>query len=208
MKTAITKTAGTEVEAARARYIDALKDYKVAGDYIYKFCKKLVKLIDDGLKDTLFEIAKELGYNTAIFADFEKIGRGMMDERLIAGGGKAKQFIIKLPLSTQKDLLDNGADLVVADGTVRHIDVGKIASIEQCKQLFNGTEVRSEADQLIYIDNIQVYDKPAKKCVEDGAVVVKDIVEIRSHSKCIYKIDALEMNRLMNDILTGRNRIY
>ena len=177
MKSEITKTVETDVEVTkRTRCIDALKDYAISGEYIGKFCKKLVSLIDDGLKDTLIEIAKEFGYETALFPDFEKIGRGMMDERLIYGGGKGKRFIIKLPLSTQKDLLDNGADLVVADGTVRHIDVIKLESTEQCKQLFDGTKVRSETDQKVYIDHIQVYEDAPKQAVEPWFIKRNEVV--------------------------------
>lgn len=112
------------VEAARI-YVDALDNGNMTRDDFAAECRGIPPSAWNGL---------------------EAVGRGIIDRRLLWGGGRASTYLRRLPLSEQSRALDEGVRLITTGGdslTVRVEDMTK----EQCDLAFAPDHLRSLGEQ-------------------------------------------------------------
>ena len=203
------KTTQTEVVNA-VRPMETLKNLirkgmELTGEGLAMAGEAYVEAVDNypGFKEKFIDEHKSI--DSSYWKLIEKLGRKQIHPRLMFGAGKVYSAVRKLPYSDQTIVSEKGFTLLVNAGETLKVSLDAITDKQVDQGIIRG-RLASLDEQRAYIESYKVYETPAKKRVDDGAVVVRGIVEIRSHGKIIYKIDALEMNRLMNDILTGRSQ--
>lgn len=86
------------------------------------------------------------------WSQFESIGRGVVDVRLLLGdGGPHRSRIKALPFALQERILEGEKfDLLVDDGEVLKVDMRSVTS-DQASQLFAGAHLRTPAEQKAWM---------------------------------------------------------
>jgi hypothetical protein len=116
----------------------------------------------------------DLGINRELLRRLEKLGRGQISPRLVFSTTTGERRLHCLPLSEQEHLLDQGVEVLGAEGDHRRIPVAQL-SPAQCKQVFGAHGVRTLAEQRTWIEE----HKPQPVAVLDRDYSVnKDSVTI------------------------------
>lgn len=88
-----------------------------------------------------------------MLANFELVGRGQWDARVIDGIYAPVHHILRrLPISQQRELLDHGVDVLTVDSGMLRVQITDL-SPDQIHQVFRGRIVRTEAQQRAWIED-------------------------------------------------------
>jgi len=85
----------------------------------------------------------------SVWYALESVGRGMLDKRLLFGGGHAKNKLKRMPVSKQKQALDNGLEVLINGETL--IVKPDQMTAPQVGQVFGLDKVRTIAEQKNYV---------------------------------------------------------
>jgi hypothetical protein len=85
---------------------------------------------------------------------FEQVGRGLIDQRLLYGGGNAQAELRRLPVSTQKEVLDKGVKLLTKRGDHMMVKVENLTTAQKA-QVFDKHSVRDLAAQRAWQEDRQ-----------------------------------------------------
>lgn len=115
----------------------------------------IVQLLDDhGM--TIGEIAESSEFLTEdIVTRFEQLGRKQLVPKLLIADYPAAKYIIKLPFSEQKRVIEGSVELLVMSGkesTTLMVKPENMTSA-QCRQVFNGDQVRSIGAQRAWLED-------------------------------------------------------
>jgi hypothetical protein len=125
---------------------------------------------------------------------FEQIGRGLIDQRLLYGGGNAQAELRRLPVSTQKEVLDKGVKLLTKRGDHMMVKVENLTTAQKA-QVFDKHNVRDLAAQRSWQEDRQrsivvenetpayevkggrlVVFKPCKISKQELAIILSEVV--------------------------------
>lgn len=180
-----------EVEKSINKFRDGIKQ---ATQKIVEACELYVKIIDkypecqDQFKKEIPEIPPSAWYS------FEAVGRKWIDYRLLWGGGRAGKYLKKLPLSEQRNALDNGIKMLVKiDNNWDEIKVKpEKMTIDQVKQAFDRKIIRDIPAQRAYIEsnNVDCYNNTQVlpyKIINHKLIIVKPVELSKKEMKQILK---------------------
>lgn len=105
---------------------------------------------DSSMKDAFAESCP--GIPPGAWAGLEAVGRGILDRRLLWGGGRAASYLRRLPVSEQKAALDAGVQMVTAKGDTLRVMPEKMTSA-QCHQVFAADHIRDAGEQRAWIES-------------------------------------------------------
>lgn len=100
----------------------------------------------------------------------ERVGRGQLDVRIVAGNASWGNKLEKLPLSDQKRALDDRLPLLLENGDVLHVSVSDIRQ-RQADQLFAFDHIRDLAAQRAFIENQKLEEEKKRVKTTDSAHV-------------------------------------
>ena len=100
----------------------------------------------------------------------ESVGVGALDARLLLGGSFGACCARRLPSHSQKEVLDNGVNVLVAGGDILRVKLDALTS-DQAKQVFAGDHVRDPGAQRAWLESRKTPDAPA---TEGPAATVKN----------------------------------
>jgi len=187
----------TEVAMAIQQELEKAEDAILLASKIY------VSYIDDE-KAKVRELKELLGFSYETYVSMERIGRGIMDQRLIFTETKARKKLAAAPKSQQKKALDKGLEVLVDNGEVLRVKIDDLTS-NQIKQVFAGDHVRSIAEQKNYIRNRKAQMEFAAKLnipkVEKEPEKILPIYEIKKGKLIINKPTELSRKEVF-DILS------
>lgn len=115
----------------------------------------VVQLLDEqGL--TISDIAQTSEFLTEdIVTRFEQLGRKQLLPRLLVADYPAAKHLVRLPYSEQKRAVENSLDLLVCEGkeaSILKVGVENLTPT-QCRQVFDGDQVRSIGAQRAWIED-------------------------------------------------------
>jgi hypothetical protein len=114
---------------------------------------------------TISEIAETSEFLTEdILTRFEQLGRKQLIPRLLVADYPAARHLVRLPYSEQKRAVEKSIDLLLFDGkdtSVLKVSVENLTPA-QCRQVFDGDEVRSTGAQRAWLE-----DKRATQEIRD-----------------------------------------
>ena len=173
LKTKTNKTKGLKMKVVKFKTVDqyamAIQDELQKAECSIKLASEIfVDCIDTDVKKSK-KLKEMLGLSESTYISMEKIGRGQVDERLIFAGNNARRKLLSMPLSNQKQALDEGIEVLVDNNDVLRVQVDNLNS-NQLKQVFKGDHIRSIAEQKNYLCD-------RKKQLEYAAVIEKKRVE-------------------------------
>lgn len=135
----------------------------------------IVQLLDEhGM--TIAEIAESSEFLTEdIVTRFEQLGRKQLFPRLLVADYPAAKYIIKLPYSEQKRVIEGSVELLVLNGKESTTLMVKPENMTpaQCRQVFAGDQVRSIGAQRAWLE-----DKRSMKEIADAII----------NSDALYKV--------------------
>lgn len=115
----------------------------------------VVQLLDEqGL--TISDIAQTSEFLTEdIVTRFEQLGRKQLIPRLLVADYPAAKHLVRLPYSEQKRAVETSLDLLVCEG--KETNILKVAvenlTTSQCRQVFDGDQIRSMGAQRAWIED-------------------------------------------------------
>lgn len=127
-----------------------------ATENIYSASKIYVEAIDSDpdFKETFQEAFQET-IPTSAWIGFENVGRGVMHQKLLFGGGVNSQYIKKLGISDQDKILNGtSVKMLTSTGDTLMVDAREISKL-QANQIFNGSAIRTITEQRAYIESLK-----------------------------------------------------
>lgn len=141
--------------------------------------------------------AKVPGIPASAWNGLEAVGRGILDRRLLWGGGRAASYLRRLPPSQQTAALDNGVSIVTAKGESLRVQVETMTK-DQCELVFAPDHIRTVGEQRAMIEAPKRLEPVAlEDCESDGPY------EIRAHKLIINRPLALtvaDVKRLLRQM--------
>ncbi len=142
---------------------------------ISKACKLYVEVIDAN-PDASERFRSELPFiSEACWANFELVGRGLMHQELIWGGGRSANKLKELPYSQQKRAIEEGIDVLVSNDETLRVKPENLTAF-QVKQVFNGRHIRDVAEQRAYMESLKVIDHKIKQADFSYSIVKGELV--------------------------------
>ena len=126
---------------------------------IKEAAKIYVSAIDrcSGAKAAFREALPQISH--VLWADLEKVGRGQIHEKLLLCSGRSAQMMRTLNLSEQTEILDNGVQLLLHDGTIISVMHENLTQ-SQISQVFVSGHVRSVEAQRAWMESQREYKLP------------------------------------------------
>ena len=157
----------------------------------------VVKLIDDHGK-TIDEIADACGLPSGAIARFEQLGRGVLYQDLLLSDAPAVKYLIHVPVSQQREAWERGCEVIVTKGD--EFDtmciLPKNMTAAQCRQVFNGSRVRSLAEQRAYLEDLKTKVAVSEMTIQKPYIVRGKTV----HFQAGAKLTAADLARLLADL--------
>lgn len=176
-------------------------------EYIHEAAKIYVSYIDlhpdkkQDFKDNFPDVTETL------WASLEKVGRGIIDPRLVFDNDNGTKRLRYFPLSEQKKILDKPLEVVAPDGTHRKVAFRDMSQSQKLLVLADD-HVRSLPEQRAVLDSEKLYDQ--KKTVDAEYTIPKKVKEERyriSRGKCIiagYSFTLEELEAIVKEMRDGR----
>ena len=108
-------------------------------------------------KEAYRELCPQVPEN--VWSILERVGRRQMHESLIFGGGVAQSRLRMLPYSEQKRVMEDGVEVLAADGTALKLSADKLTT-PLVRQVFIKGHVASLAEQKAIQETTKIYEKP------------------------------------------------
>lgn len=171
MPTDITKTINDIAQQITAKITSAMDQIVEAADL---YVQALDQYGVDEVTGALYETAPNV--ERPFWVRLELIGRGQLDRRLLYGKSQVEGKLRKLPLSQQRQALDDGVEVLVGEGDHLIVQVHDLTS-EQVRQVFDRDHVRSLAAQRAWLESQKSHD-PSPPPYREPYVVRRGKVEI------------------------------
>ena len=129
--------------------------------------KILVAQLDKDRSAAMAEIGR-LGLTNQVVRRLERLGRGLLDERLLTACDGTAKCLETLPIATQKEALDNGIKVVVNGG--QHLVIKpENMTRDQARQVFAYDHIRTEAEQRAWLETQKTIATRAKELTQATA---------------------------------------
>jgi hypothetical protein len=143
--------------------IDELTGLITQGIECWQKAGELVVQLLDKHSMTTAQIAGSSPYLTEnLVARFEQLGRKQIVPRLLIAEFPAARYIIKLPYSEQRRVLEAPVDLLLITPTGADTLQTPVENLtpQQCRQVFNGSHVRNLGAQRTYLEESRMQQEP------------------------------------------------
>lgn len=150
---------------------------------------------DPGWADEVHEKHPEISIET-IYA-FDRIGRGTLLPQLLISDSAGYKFLRRQPLKLQEKCLRQGVDVLTYNNdrwTTLKVDPANLTP-RQCRQVFNGNAVRSEAAQRAWIESQNVRTIPRSNAGLPYRIVRRELVIMEP-----CKLSASELARILSEM--------
>lgn len=140
------------MNAVQKRVIETFRDAMQTG--VEKICEAANIYVaaidgDSAMKNVFMEACP--GIPPGAWAGLEAVGRGILDRRLLWGGGRAVSYLRRLPISAQRAALDGGVEMLTAKGEALRVMPEKMTTA-QCCQVFAQDHIRDAGEQRAWIE--------------------------------------------------------
>ena len=127
-----------------------------ATEKIYEASKIYVEAIDsDPNFKGVFQEAFQDTIPTSAWGGFENVGRGILHQKLLFGGGANAHYIKKLAISDQNTILNGtSVKMLTSTGDTLLVDAREVSKL-QANQIFNGNTIRTITEQRAYIESLK-----------------------------------------------------
>jgi hypothetical protein len=120
-------------------------------------CERYVHALDNDAEVKCLLLEK--GLKPSFLADAERVGRGLLDHRLLLESKPTFKKLAMCPLSEQQEALKNGIRVVVRNGDVLKVPAFALTP-DQANQVFDKDRIRTEPEQKAYLEtNAQREDR-------------------------------------------------
>ena len=119
---------------------------------IKEACELYVKAIDEDNEaiEVFRKICPEI--SESMWASFELVGRRMMHERLLYMNGRAANTLRRLPISKQRDAIENGVEIITANNDCLRVKVEYMTPV-QAKLALAKDHIRDIPEQRAFLES-------------------------------------------------------